>query len=109
MESTLALLHGDTQLLTEYLPGAVIRHLEIVDASHDRREVVVGRVWWLCWLADHCKHGCETLEACKIVSDCPRKYQPGGLCDPRDPQCAGVKGSHKSADVCEDLRDALLA
>jgi hypothetical protein len=63
MESALAFLNGDTKLVTQNLYGAVIGHLEVVDAGHDGRQVVVRCVWRLARLADDSKHGREILKA----------------------------------------------
>ena len=62
MESALTFLDGDAQLLAQDVDGAVVRHLEVVDAGHDGGQVVVGCVWWFAGLADHGEHGCEVLE-----------------------------------------------
>jgi hypothetical protein len=63
MESALAFLNGDTELLAQNLYGAVVGHLEVVDAGHDRGQVVVGSVWRFARLADDGEHGREVLEA----------------------------------------------
>lgn len=59
MEGALSFFDGNVQLLLEDIKRAVVRHLEIVDACHDTRQVVVRRVWGLGGLADDRKHGCE--------------------------------------------------
>jgi hypothetical protein len=63
MECALALSNGNTELLTQDVYGTVIGHLEVVDAGHDGRQVVVGRVWRLTRLAYDREHGREILEA----------------------------------------------
>lgn len=71
MESALALLDGDAQLLAQNVDGAIVGHLEVVDARHDRGKIVVGRVGWLAWLTDDGEHWSEVLEAWKFVSTRP--------------------------------------
>ena len=68
MESTLAFADRNTQLFTQHIYAAVVWHLEIVHACHDRGKIVVGCEWWLAGLADDCKHWCESLEACEKVN-----------------------------------------
>jgi hypothetical protein len=65
MERPLALLDGDVHLLPHRFQARVVRQLQVVDACHDRRQVVVRRVRRLTRLADNSEHGRERLEACK--------------------------------------------
>ena len=67
MESALALLDGDAQLLAQNVDGAIVGHLEVVDARHDRGKIVVGRVGWLAWLTDDGEHWSEVLEAWNLL------------------------------------------
>lgn len=69
MESTLTLPDRNTQLLAQHIQSAVVWHLEVIDASHDGWEIVVGCVWWLGWLADDGEHGRETLETLQLLVD----------------------------------------
>jgi len=64
MESSLSLLYSDRQPLLEDFEGGVVRKLEVVDAGHNAREVIVRSVRWLARLADHSEKRCQTLEAC---------------------------------------------
>ena len=68
MEGTLAFLDSNIELITEDIHAAVIWHLKVVDACHNTWEVVVRCVRRLTWLADHSKHGRETLESYASVS-----------------------------------------
>lgn len=36
MKGSLAFLHGNSKLLAQHVDCAVVRHLQVVDASHDR-------------------------------------------------------------------------
>ena len=62
MESALTFPDGNAQLLTKNVDGAVVGHLEVVDAGHDRWQVVIGRIRWFAGLAHDGEHGCEVLE-----------------------------------------------
>lgn len=73
MESALALPDGHTELLAQNVHGAVVWHFEVVDARHDRGQIIVRRVWWLAWLADDREHGREVLEAWIRVSNVEEK------------------------------------
>jgi uncharacterized protein YfaT (DUF1175 family) len=66
MESALALLDSNSEFLAQDVNGAVVWHLEVVDAGHDRREVVVGCVRRFAWFADDGEHGGEVFEAYSI-------------------------------------------
>jgi hypothetical protein len=68
MESALTLLHGDGQLLTQNVDGAVVGHLEVVDTGHDGGQVVVRCVWWFAGFANDGEHGCEVLEAWVLLA-----------------------------------------
>ena len=57
VECSLAFTHCDEQLLLQVLDAGIIRQLEIVDASHYTREVIVRSVRMLAWLADDGEHG----------------------------------------------------
>jgi hypothetical protein len=63
MERALPLTNRHAQLLAQHVYGAVVWHLEVVDARHDGREVVVGCVGWFARLAHDGEHGREALEA----------------------------------------------
>jgi hypothetical protein len=63
MESALALSNGNTELLAQNVYRTVVGHFQIVDAGHDGRQVVVGRVWRFTRLAYDREHGREVLEA----------------------------------------------
>jgi hypothetical protein len=69
MECALALHDSYPELPAENVDVAVVWHLEIVDTRHDRREVVVRRVWRLAWLAHNGEHGCKVLEAWATISN----------------------------------------
>ena len=62
MEGALTFLYSNTQFLAENVHAAIIGHLEIVDTSHDAREVVVRRKWRLTGFANDCEHRSEILE-----------------------------------------------
>jgi hypothetical protein len=68
MEGALTLSNGDTELLAKNVYGAVVGHLEVVDAGHNRRQVVVGCVWRFTRLTNDGEHGCKVLEAWLYVS-----------------------------------------
>ena len=68
VESPLALPYSHTKLLAQNLNSAVIGHLQVIDARHDRRQVVIGCEGWFAGLAYNCKHWRESLEACGSVS-----------------------------------------
>jgi hypothetical protein len=70
MECALALHDCYPELLAQNVNVAVIRHLEIVDTCHDRREVVIRRVRGLAGLAHDGKHGGEVLEAWSSLVAC---------------------------------------
>jgi hypothetical protein len=63
MESTLAFLDGNPEFLAEDGHAAVVRHLEVIDASHDTGKIIVRRIRGLARLADNCEHRSEVLEA----------------------------------------------
>ena len=65
MESTLALPNRRIELISHDREGAVIRHLQIIDASHDAGQVIVRRVRWFAGLADDREHGRERFETCR--------------------------------------------
>ena len=60
----MALLDSKVQFGAQGVKIAVVGHLEVVDASHDGREELIGSVRRLCRLADNGEHGRESLEAC---------------------------------------------
>lgn len=64
MEAPHALPHGDRQLLPHNGLGGVLGQLEIVDAGHDTRQVVVGGERCFVRLAHHGERGVQALEAC---------------------------------------------
>ena len=68
MESTLAFLDGNEQLGSHHLERAVVGHLEVIDASHDTRQVVVGAVRRLARLADDGEEWRERFEAYTPIS-----------------------------------------
>jgi hypothetical protein len=63
MESTLALTDGHAELLAEDVDVTIVGHLEVVDACHDGRKVVIGRKRWLTRLANDREHWCESFKA----------------------------------------------
>jgi hypothetical protein len=65
VERALALFDRNVQSGAQGLNVAIVRHFEVVDASHDRREELVGSVRCFCGLADDGEHGCERLETCE--------------------------------------------
>ena len=68
MKSPLPLLKRHSQFLAQNPHGAIIRHLEVIHTRHDRREVVVRRIWRFARFADDGEHGREVLEAYVCVS-----------------------------------------
>jgi hypothetical protein len=56
--------HGRAQLPAEGLDVRVVGHLEVVDASHDTGEIVVGCVGRIAWPTHDCEHGGQVLKAC---------------------------------------------
>ena len=64
VERALALLNSSVEPGAQDIDVAVIGHLEVVDASHDGWEELIGGVRRLCRLADDGEHGRESLEAC---------------------------------------------
>lgn len=64
MESPLALLDGHKQPLTQDFDAAVVGQLEIVDASHYARKIVVRRVRGFAGTADNREHWRQALETC---------------------------------------------
>jgi hypothetical protein len=68
VESPLALPYSHAKLLAQNLNSAVIRHLQVIDARHDRRQVVIGCEGWFAGLANNRKHWRESLEACGSIS-----------------------------------------
>lgn len=63
METAYTLAHGDHELLSHYLLRRVLGQLEIVDARHDTRKVVVCGQWGFVRLADDGERRVEALEA----------------------------------------------
>jgi hypothetical protein len=63
MESTLAFLDGNSELLSKNIHGTVIWHFEVVDTCHDTGEVIVRCVRRFAWLANDREHWCEALES----------------------------------------------
>lgn len=70
MEAPHALPHGDRQLLPHNGLGRVLGQLEIVDAGHDARQVVVGGERRFVRLAHHSERGVQALEACMLRERC---------------------------------------
>lgn len=68
MESPLTFLCSQGEFLAHNVERAVIRHLQVVDTSHDARQIVIRCVWRLAGFAHHGEHGRKTLEACSKVS-----------------------------------------
>jgi hypothetical protein len=66
VESALPVTSSHTEPLPQNAHIAVIRHLEVVDARHDGREVVVGCVRRFAGFAYDGEHGCESLETCFV-------------------------------------------
>jgi hypothetical protein len=65
VERALALFDGNVESGAQDVDVAVVGHLEVVDASHDGREELVGSVRCFCGLADDGEHGCERLKTCE--------------------------------------------
>lgn len=63
MEGTLALLDSSEELLPHHVNVAIVGKFEIVDTSHDARQIIVRRVGWLAGLAHHREHRRQALEA----------------------------------------------
>jgi hypothetical protein len=63
MESTLTLSRRRGQSLLQHFLSTVIWQFQVVDARHNARQIIVAGVRWLTWLADHGKHGRQTLES----------------------------------------------
>ena len=63
MESALAFSNSGVQSGTHNIEISVVGKFEVIDASHDTREVVVRGIWWLAWFANDGKHRGETLKA----------------------------------------------
>lgn len=71
MERPLSFLDGDGETFSENIQGTVVWEFEIVYASHNTGEIVVGSIWGLAWAAHHGENGGETLETYfDIVSVC---------------------------------------
>jgi hypothetical protein len=68
VEGALAFPDGNVELLAKDVDVAVIWHLEVVDASHDRWEVIVRGIRRLTRLADNGEHRGESLETWVVVS-----------------------------------------
>jgi hypothetical protein len=69
MERALALVHRGAQFLLQDVHGAVVRHFQVVDARHDRGQIIVRGVWRLAGFAYDCEHGGEVFEAWEYVSE----------------------------------------
>ncbi len=52
MERSLPLPRSHIKLLLHNIERTVVRHLQVVHASHHAWQVVIRSVWWLAWLAD---------------------------------------------------------
>lgn len=57
VECSLTFTHCREQLLLQALDAGIIRQLEVVDASHHTREIIVRSVRMLAWLADDGERG----------------------------------------------------
>jgi hypothetical protein len=64
----LAFFDGNEQLLLHDVKRAVVRHLEVVDASHDTWQIVVRTVGRLARLAHDCEERRERFETYNTVS-----------------------------------------
>lgn len=64
MESSLSLLNSSVHAALHDFQIGIIRQLEIVDACHDARKVVVRGVWWFTWFADYSEQRREVFKAC---------------------------------------------
>lgn len=62
MEGALALLHSGEQPFSHGIVAGIVGELEIVDAGHYTRQVVVRSIWVLAWFADDSKHRREAAE-----------------------------------------------
>jgi hypothetical protein len=70
MERALALLHRDRHFPAQDVNAAVVGHLEVIDACHDRGEVVVGCVGRFAGLAHDGEHGCQVFETWGTLVRC---------------------------------------
>lgn len=64
VESPLPLLDGNIQPVSQDFDVGVIGEFEVVDASHDTGQIVVGRVRRIARPAHDREHRGQTLETC---------------------------------------------
>lgn len=75
METSDALLHGDVQLLPHDGLGRVFGELEVVDARHDTRQVVISGQGCLVRLAHNRQRWVQSSEAyIAIISDANSRH-----------------------------------
>jgi len=106
MKRPLTLLDGHSQFRSKHLQRAVIGQLEIVDAGHDARKVLVRGQRRFCRLANDREHWRQCFEACNQCQHCSRysavwRYSPpiGSLGLP----LANCKKSRRSVAVYSDI------
>ena len=63
MEGALAFFDSRVELLAHDVKICVVGELEVVDACHDTREIVIRRIRWFARLADHREHRRQALES----------------------------------------------
>lgn len=74
MESTLSLLDSGIHAALHDFQIGIIRQLEIVDARHNAREVVIRGVRWFAWLADYSEQRREVFKACVSSQSCKNGF-----------------------------------
>jgi hypothetical protein len=66
MEGSLSLFDGSVHAALHDFQIGVVRQLEVVDACHDTRKVVVRGVRRFAGLADHSEQRRKVFEACTL-------------------------------------------
>lgn len=64
MESSLAFLDGDGEALLQNIQVTIIWQLQVVDAGHHTRKIVVWCIWMFTRATHNSEDRCETLETC---------------------------------------------
>lgn len=62
MESSLAFLDGDGEALLQNIQVTIIWQLQVVDAGHHTRKIVVWCIWMFTRATHNGEDRCETLE-----------------------------------------------
>jgi hypothetical protein len=68
MEGTLPFFYSNRQSFLQYLKSRVIGQFEVVDTSHNTREIVVGGIRRLTWLTHNREEWGQAFEAYWIIS-----------------------------------------